>query len=112
MAAPVCTITFSLRETDGPIAQVAPGVRRQTRANGLAYEFSSDSPLDFNQDKAVFAGRRGGIVMLPTVTSRGISHAPGTRGRIAVVPLLDNHDEFVLENLQQPPVFRRWQLER
>mgnify|MGYP000968220047 FL=1 len=51
-----------------------------------------------------------GIVMMPTVTSDGISNAPGTRGRIAVVPLLDNHYEFVLENLQQPPVVRSWQL--
>jgi hypothetical protein len=50
-----------------------------------------------------------GIVMMPTVTSQGISHAPGTRGRIAVVPLLDNRYEFVLENLKQPPVFRSWQ---
>ena len=50
-----------------------------------------------------------GIVMMPTVTSAGLSNAPGTRGRIAVVPLLDNHYEFVLENLQQPPVFRSWQ---
>jgi hypothetical protein len=50
-----------------------------------------------------------GIVQMPTVTADGISSAPGTRGRIAVVPLLDNRYEFVLENLKQPPVFRNWQ---
>jgi hypothetical protein len=150
---------------------VAPGVRKQTLSNGVAYEFSSEKPLNFQQDQMIFVGRRGGIVvdqaarttrlvmldgttighgmakadvasgpydltfhhdkvvgvsegpgrfvnitqpegivMMPTVTSKGISNAPGTGGRIAVVPLLDHHYEFVLENLKQPPVFRSWQL--
>ena len=169
--APTYTITFALNEKDGKVEQVVPGVRRQTLANGVAYEFSSGQPLDFQQDQVVFVGQRGGIVVdntakttrlvmlegqtigygavkadvasgpydltfhhdkvvgvsegpgrfvnitqpegivqMPTVTANGISSAPGTRGRIAVVPLLDNRYEFVLENLKQPPVFRSWQL--
>jgi hypothetical protein len=169
--APKHTIAFALDVQAGKIEPVAPGVRKQKLANGVAYEFNSDVPLHFQQDEVIFLGRRGGIVvdhaagttrlamldgktigygsakanvasgpydltfhhdkvvgvsegpgrfvnitqpegivMMPTVTSQGISNAPGTRGRIAVVPLLDNRCEFVLENLKQPPVFRSWQL--
>lgn len=168
--APKFTIAFALDEQAGKIEPVASGVRKQTLATGVAYEFNSDTPLNFQQDQVVFVGQRGGIVvdhaagttrlvmldgttighgtakaevasgpydltfhhdkvvgvnegpgrfvnitqpegivMMPTVTSDGISNAPGTRGRIAVVPLLDDRYEFVLENLKQPPVFRNWQ---
>lgn len=167
---PTYTIAFALNEKDGKIEQVAPGVRKQALTSGIAYEFNSDKPLDFQQDRVAFVGQRGGIVVdnaarttrlvmlegqtigygtvkadvasgpydltfhhdkvvgvsegpgrfvnitqpegivqMPTVTADGISCAPGTRGRIAVVPLLDNRYEFVLENLKQPPVFRNWQ---
>jgi len=169
--APKYTIAFALDGQAGKIEPVAPGVRKQTLANAVAYEFNSEKPLNFQQDQMVFVGRRGGIVvdqaarttrlvmlegttighgtakadvasgpydltfhhdkvvgvsegpgrfvnitqpegivMMPTVTSQGISHTPGTRGRIAVVPLLHNRYEFVLENLKQPTVFRSWQL--
>ena len=168
--APKYTIAFALDAQAGKIEPAASGVRKQTLANGVAYEFNSDAPLHFQQDELIFVGRRGGIVvdhaagttrlvmldgttigygavkadvasgpydltfhndkvvgvsegpgrfvnitqpegivMMPTVTSNGISTAPGTRGRIAVVPLLPNRYEFVLENLKQPPVFRSWQ---
>ena len=63
VAAPASTITFALDEQDGKIEQVAPGVRRQTLAHGVAYEFNSDTPLEFQQDQVVFVGRRGGIVV-------------------------------------------------
>jgi hypothetical protein len=169
--APKYTIAFALDGQAGKIEPVAPGVRKQTLSNALAYEFNSEKPLKFQRDQVIFVGRRGGIVvdqaarttrlvmlegttighgtakadvasgpydltfhhdkvvgvsegpgrfvnitqpegivMMPTVTSQGISHTPGTRGRIAVVPLLDNRYEFVLENLEQPAVFRSWQL--
>lgn len=169
--APKHTIAFALDAQAGKIEPVAPGVRKQTLSNGVAYEFNSEAALHFQQDEVIFVGRRGGIavdhaagttrlvmldgttighgtakadvasgpydltfhhdkvvglsegpgrfvnitqpegiVMMPTVTSNGIRNTPGTRGRIAVVPLLDNRHEFVLENLKQPPVFRSWQL--
>jgi hypothetical protein len=32
-------------------------------ADGVAYEFNSEKPLNFQQDQMVFAGQRGGIVV-------------------------------------------------
>jgi hypothetical protein len=39
----------------------------------------------------------------------GISYAPGTYGDIAIVPLLDDQCDFLLQDLEQRPVFRSCQ---
>ncbi|MCL4205924.1 MAG: hypothetical protein KJ000_25860 [Pirellulaceae bacterium] len=170
IAAPRFTIAFDLDERTGKVEQVADGVWKQTRTNGVAYAFDSEQPLSFIQDEAVFRGKRGGIVVddaartvrlvlldgrqigfgrllaevgtgpydvtfhrdkvvgrsegpgrflhltmpegivqLPGLTIGGISYAPGTYGDIAIVPVLDDQCDFILHNLKQPPVFRRWQ---
>lgn len=35
----------------------------QTLTNGVAYEFNSEKPPNFQPDQVVFVGRRGGIVV-------------------------------------------------
>lgn len=165
------SLRFALEEKAGPIEQLAPGVRKQTLTNGVAFDFDTPQPIRFGRDQVVFVGRRGGIridtaqetvrlvvldgqkigygqfqadvgtgpydltfhhdkvvgvsegpgrflhvtmpegiVQLPALTIGGISSAPGTYGQIAIVPVLNGRCEFTLENLQQPPVFRSWQL--
>jgi hypothetical protein len=42
-------------------------------------------------------------------TIGGIRYAPGTYGDIAIVPVLDDQCDFILQDLEQPPVFRSWQ---
>jgi hypothetical protein len=63
VAAPKATITFALEEKVGRIEQVAPGVRRQSRGNGVAYAFDTIQPITFAQDQVVFSGKRGGILV-------------------------------------------------
>ena len=63
VAAPKVTITFALDEKAGRIEQVAPGVRRQSRGNGVAYEFDAPQPITFTQDQVAFCGKRGGIIV-------------------------------------------------
>ncbi|MCU0875458.1 MAG: hypothetical protein MUE50_24265, partial [Pirellulaceae bacterium] len=170
LPAPQSTIAFSLDEREGTIEQLTPGVRKQHRPHGVAFDFNSEQPIAFVQDEAVFAGKRGGIVVdkaagtvrvilldgrkigygrlladlgtgpydvtfhrdkvvgrsegpgrflhltmpegivqLPALTIGGISYAPGTYGDIAIVPVLDDQCDFILQNLEQPPVFRSWQ---
>jgi hypothetical protein len=55
-------IAFALDEKAGAIEEVAPGVRRQKRAGGMAWEFKADRPLRFERDGIVFVGTRGGLV--------------------------------------------------
>jgi hypothetical protein len=63
VAAPRVTLTFALDEKAGTIEQVAPGVRKQSRGNGVAYEFDASQPLTFTQDQVAFSGKRGGIIV-------------------------------------------------
>jgi hypothetical protein len=60
--APKTTITFALDEKAGAITPVAPGVRKQTLATGVAYAFNAEKPLTFTQDGVTFTGTRGGII--------------------------------------------------
>jgi hypothetical protein len=55
-------IAFALDEKAGAIEEVAPGVRRQKRASGMAWEFRADRPLRFERDGIIFVGTRGGLV--------------------------------------------------
>lgn len=61
--APKTTLTFALDANAGKIEQVTPGVRKQTLANGVAYEFAADTPFTFAQDDVTFTGARGGLVV-------------------------------------------------
>lgn len=61
--APRTTIAFALDEKAGTVEKMAPGVRRQKSVSGFAMEFSSEKPIRFEQEKIVFAGRCGGIVV-------------------------------------------------
>lgn len=60
--APKTTIAFTLDEKAGAITQVAPGVRKQTLATGVAYEFHTEKPLTFMQDGVTFTGTRAGVI--------------------------------------------------
>ena len=59
---PKPTITFTLDEKAGKIEQLAPGVRKQTLPNGVAFEFNAEKPIMFEKDQVVFVGTRGGII--------------------------------------------------
>jgi hypothetical protein len=56
-------ISFALDPNDGPIAEAAPGVRKQTLADGVAYAIESDARLDFSDGDVSFVGKRGGVVV-------------------------------------------------
>lgn len=57
------TIAFALEESAGLIEQIAPGVRRQKRADGVAYDVNVQQSITFAQDRILFSGKRGGIVV-------------------------------------------------
>jgi len=46
---------------------------------------------------------------MPCVTIDGISYAPGNYPDTVIVPVKEGRFEFVVENLDQPDVFRSWQ---
>ena len=69
VAAPQVTLTFALDEKAGTIEQVAPGIRRQSRGNGVAYEFNAPQPITFAKDQVVFSGKRGGIIVDPQAST-------------------------------------------
>jgi hypothetical protein len=56
-------IRFTLDPRDGPIAEAAPGVRKQALADGVAYAFESDTPIEFTDGDVRFAGKSGGVVI-------------------------------------------------
>ncbi len=55
------TLSFALDEQGAPMEQLAPGVRKQTLAHGVAFDFNTPEPVRFAQGPVVFVGRRGGI---------------------------------------------------
>jgi hypothetical protein len=87
--------------------------------NGLRAEIGSGPyDLTFTNDKVIgiaegparllYLSMPAGIVQLPGLTIDGITYAPGTYGRTAIVPVFDGRTAFTLGNLPQPPVFRDW----
>lgn len=68
-------IRFALDPAAGALEDVAPGVRRQATADGVAYAFDSDTSLVFEQDGVRFVGMHGGI------------EADRRRGRVRLVML-------------------------
>lgn len=77
--APRVTIAFALDEKAGKIEEVAPGVRRQKTASGFALEVNAGKSLKFEQDKVVFVGRRGGIVVDETAGTVRVVMLDGER---------------------------------
>jgi hypothetical protein len=57
------TISFELDPVEGPIAPVSPGVWRQVRPNGIAWQFRADAPITVADGGVVFTGRRGGLAI-------------------------------------------------
>ncbi|MBN2295835.1 MAG: hypothetical protein JXM70_25620, partial [Pirellulales bacterium] len=175
------TINFSLNPQDGPIVDVQPGIQRQKRTDGMAYEFNATDPISFAKDDTIFEGRRGAIVVdtkagttrlvmidgtrighgealaevasgpydltyhadhvegiaegparllylskpkgltrMPCININGVRYAPGGYSgadgqacphiniQDAIVPLRGGRFTFTLENLPQPPIFRKW----
>ena len=44
----------------GPVEPLAPGVKKQAFANGVAYQFNAPQPITYARDQVVFEGSRGG----------------------------------------------------
>lgn len=57
------TVSFELDPAEGPIVPVSPGVRRQVRPDGVAWQFRADTPITVADGGVVFTGRRGGLVI-------------------------------------------------
>jgi hypothetical protein len=57
------TVAFRLDPEAGPIAEVARGVWRQVRPEGVAWEFRAEARIEFAESGVLFAGRRGGLIL-------------------------------------------------
>ena len=60
---PPPTIAFALDPGAGPITPMGPGMWRQRRPDGIAYEFRAAEPLDVAEGGLLFRGTRGGLVV-------------------------------------------------
>jgi hypothetical protein len=63
VSAPATDIGLTLDPAAGPIEDRAPGVKRQQRADGLAFQFDAPETIHYALDDVEFLGRRGGIVV-------------------------------------------------
>jgi hypothetical protein len=70
---------------DGPVAVLAPGVRRQEREAGPAYFFAFEEPGEFTDEEVVFRGRRGAILIDRQADRIRLRMAEGAEGCRAAV---------------------------
>jgi hypothetical protein len=58
----------------------------------------------------LYAPMPPGLKVLPMLVIDGRPFAPGTNGGTLIIPLLPGVHEFEVRALEQPPVFRQWQM--
>ena len=63
VGAPASDIGLTLDPAAGPVQDLAPGVKKQQRADGVAFLFDSPETIRYSLDEVEFVGRRGGIVV-------------------------------------------------